>query len=344
MRYNVLAREADTARSIYDGLLQRYRELNASAGIASSNIAIIDRAEIPGAQSSPSLTRNLAIGLLLGLALAAIAIFLRDQLDDVIHTPEDMEDKLGLSLLGVVPRAEEGTPTELLADPKSALTEAYNSMRGSLLYSTPQGLPKIIVVTSAQASEGKSTTSYAMASGFARIGIAPLLIDADLRRPALHKLLSVEGERGLTDLLVTQDAPSTAIRKAQGTDVAFDVLPAGPLPPSPSELLASPRMAQLLEQFGRDYGVVIIDSPPILGLADAPMLAAIADGTVFVVEADRGRSGALKAALRRLRAMKPHLLGGVLAKFDPSRAGNRYSSYYGYDYYAYSEAERDSRA
>ena len=337
VRYNVLAREADTARSIYDGLLQRYRELNASAGITSSNIAIIDRADVPSTRSSPSLRRNLAIGLLLGLALAGFAIFLRDQLDDVIHVPEDIEGKLDLPLLGVVPRASEGDPLEALQNPKSPVTEGYNSMRGALLYSTPQGLPKIVVVTSAQASEGKSTTSLAMAAGFARIGMKVLLIDADLRRPSLHRILGVSGETGLTDLLTSQaDAASGIVEIAQDS-ASFDLLAAGPVPPSPTELVASPRMAQLLETFAADYGVVIVDSPPVLGLADAPMLASIADGTVFVIEAERGRSGSLKAALRRLRSMDPQILGAVLAKFDSKRSGNRYSAYARSDYYAYTD-------
>ena len=341
VRYNVLAREADTARSIYDGLLQRYRELNASAGITSSNVAIIDRADVPSTQSSPSLTRNLALGLLIGLALAGLAIVLRDQLDDVIHIPADVEDKLDLPLLGVVPRAADKNPLEALQNPKSAITEAYNSMRGAMLYSTPRGLPKVVVVTSAQASEGKSTTSLAMASGFARIGLKPLLIDADLRRSSLHRTLGVDGTRGLTDLLTSQGEPDSAIVSVERDDARFDLLPAGPLPPSPTELVASPRMAQLLEHFADKFDVVIIDSPPVLGLADAPMLASIADGTVFVIEAERGRSGSLKAALRRLRSMDPQILGAVLAKFDPSRSGNRYSAYSHNDYYAYvDEAER----
>ena len=339
VRYNVLAREADTARSIYDGLLQRYRELNASAGITSSNILIVDRADVPSTQSSPSLTRNLAIGLLIGFALAGLAIFLRDQLDDVIHIPEDVEDKLGLPLLGVVPKAEEGDPVGELENPKSTVTEAYNSMRGAMLYSTPQGLPGIIAVTSAQASEGKSTTSIAMASGFARIGLSPLLIDADLRRSSLHRTLGVEGSKGLTDLLTSLDDPLAVPVTVEQGEARFDLLPAGPLPPSPTELIASPRMAQLLEAFAGKYDVVIIDSPPVLGLADAPMMAAIADGTVFVIEAERGRSGSLKAALRRLRSMEPHILGAVLAKFDPDRSGNSYSHYSGGNYYSYSAVE-----
>lgn len=342
VRYNVLGRQADTARSIYDGLLQRYRELNASAGIASSNIAIVDRAETPVDPSSPNVPRNLALGLLLGLGMAGLAVFLRDQLDDVIHTPEDVEDKLDLPLLGVVPRAEEEGPIAALDNPKSPIAEAYNSLRGALLYSTPHGLPKVLVVTSAQAHEGKSTTSLAIATGFARIGLRPLLIDADLRRPALDKLLGLRLERGLTDLLIKPDDPRTAIVTIEGRDI--DLLPTGPLPPSPSEMLSSPRMAQLLEQFADAYDVVILDSPPVLGLADAPMLSAIADGTVFVVEAERGRSGSLKAALRRLRSMKPVLLGAVLAKFDPTKSGNRYSAYYGYDYYQYATGDQQAKA
>lgn len=340
VRYNTLSREADTARSIYEGLLQRFRELNASAGIATSNIAIIDKAEIPGSPSSPNLARNLGLGLLVGLVLAGLAIFLRDQLDDVIHTPEDVEEKLGLTLLGVVPRTESEEPIEALDMPKSPVAEAYFSLRGALLYSTPAGLPKVMVVTSAQANEGKTTTSYAMAEGLSRIGLKPLLIDADLRRPSLHTRMGIESARGLTDLLVSLDDPMSAVVKVKGRK--FDVLPAGPMPPSPSELLSSPRMAQLLEAYAGVYDVVIVDSPPVLGLADAPMLAAIADGTVFVVEADRGRSGALKAALRRLRSVDPLLLGAVFVKFDPSRSSNRYSAYFGRNYYEYGQG-RDQR-
>ena len=208
-------------------------------------------------------------------------------------------------------------------------------MRGALLYSTSKGLPRILVVTSAQAGEGKSTTSLAIAQGLARVGHKTLLIDADMRRPALHHLAGAANSRGLTGLLVSSDPLASAVVTIDPGEGAFDLIPAGPLPPSPSELLSSPRMAQLLEDAGGRYAAVILDSPPVLGLADAPMLAAIADGTVFVVEAERGRSGSLKAALRRLRAMDPVLLGAVLVKFDPAKLGNRYSAYYGYDYYAY---------
>ena len=352
VRYNTLARQADTARSIYDGLLQRYRELNASAGIAASNIAIIDRADVPAGPSSPNMRRTLALSLLLGIGLAAVAVFLRDQFDDVIHVPEDVEEKLDMPLLGVIPSSPRRRPLADLGDPHSVVSEAYASLRGSLLYSTPKGLPKLLGVTSALDGEGKSTTSFAIAVGLARLGMRVLLIDADLRRPSIHRMVGRDNDRGLTDLLGYRKSYDEALLDMP--DLGFDILTAGPLPDTPSELLASPRMAQLLEACAQGYDVTVIDGPPILGLADAPMLAAIVDGTVFVVEPERARSGQLKAALKRLRSVRPVLLGAVLAKFDANKNSNYYSAYSGKGYYqyqpdrsrrieAYAEPEEDER-
>ncbi len=337
VQYNLLAREADTNRQLYDGLLERFKTLNAMAGVSLSNIAIIDNAEVPKAPSSPNLFKNLLLGLIFGLGLSALLVFFRDQFDDAIRVPEDLEGKLGLPLLGVVPRTAESTPEEALLDPKSPVSEAYNSLRGSLLYSTSQGLPQIILVTSAQAAEGKTTTSVAIASGFARMGRRVLLIDADMRRPSLQNRMSVTNDRGLSTLLTSSDSlESTA--KASG-QANLSLLPAGPIPPSPTELLSTARMEELLQSAARTYDVVVVDSPPILGLADAPLMSALADGVVIVVEADRSRRGALKSALRRLRTMRPVLLGGVLTKFDPLKSANRYSEYYGQQHYQYETVE-----
>ena len=273
--------------------------------------------------------------------LAAFAVFLRDQFDDRIRVPEDVEGKIHLPLLGVIPRAVGQTPMVALEDPKSPVSEGYNSLRGSLLYSTPDGLPKIIVVTSAQATEGKTTTSRAIAQSLARLGKHTILVDADMRRPSVHHVSGVKNGRGLADLLVSRDPAASAI-VASGLP-NLDLITAGPLPADPTELLASPRIAQLLESLAASYDVVIVDSPPVLGLADAPMLAALADGTVLVIEADRARRGNLKSALRRLKALDPVLLGAVLTKFDAAKGGNSYSSYYGEDYYSY-KSDHDAGA
>ena len=288
---------------------------------------------MPKVPSSPSLLKNLLLSLIMGLGLAALIVFFKDQFDDAIRVPEDVETKLGLPLLGVIPQTPTEDPQEALADPKSAMSEAYNSLRGSLLYSTSEGLPQIMLVTSAQASEGKTTSSMAIATGLARMGRKVLLIDADMRRPSLHGRLNLPNVQGLSTLLTSHEAITAVVAKAAQHNLF--VLVAGPIPPSPTELLSTPRMEAILHEAASNYDVVVVDSPPILGLADAPLMSALVDGVVFVVEAERSRRGALKAALRRLRAMRPVLLGSVLTKFNPLKASNRYSEYYGSGYYQY---------
>lgn len=333
VRYNTLAREADTNRQLYDGLLQRYRELNAAAGISTSNLAIIDTAQVPSGPSSPNLFRNLAIALLLGAAAALAYVFLRDQLDDAIRIPEDVEEKARIPLIGVIPAAQEGSPDEELQDPKSPVSEAYNALRGSLLYSSSNGLPKVLLVTSAQSGEGKSTTSFATAQGLAKMGRKTVIIDADLRRPSLHKRIGRKTAVGLSDLLTQGGDVDMSVETLDGN---LSVITAGPLPPSPPELLASARFSQLLEQLLERFDNVVIDGPPVLGLADAPVIAAVADGVLMVIESERVGRGIVKTALRRLREVRPNILGAVLTKFDAQKLGNSYSSYYGYEYYRYS--------
>jgi polysaccharide biosynthesis transport protein len=335
VQYGLLAREVDTNRALYDGLLERFKTLNAIAGVSLSNVNVIDQAEAPAGPSSPNLFKNLALGLLLGTALATITVFFKDQFDDSIRVPEDVEPKLGLALLGVVPKAHSGEPGDALADPKSPISEAYNSLRGSLLYSTPAGLPRVMLVTSAQPSEGKTTSSFAIASGFARMGKRTLLIDADMRRPSLHRRAGVPNEKGLSTLLTSRQPVSDVALKLE-QDYLW-ILPAGPIPPSPTELLSNVRIEEVLREAAQHYDVVLIDSPPVLGLADSPLMAALVDGVIFVVEADRSRRGSLKTSLRRLRGMRALILGAVLTKFDPLKSGNRYSEYYGYEYYQYED-------
>ena len=340
VQYNLLAREADTNRTVYEGLLQRYKELNAAAGISASNIAIIDPAIPPIVPSSPILFRNILLALLAGIGVASIFVYLRVQFDDAVRVPEDVESKLSMPLLGVIPLAQDLDVNVSLADPKSPISEGYNSLRSALLYSTPSGLPKSMLVTSSQPSEGKSTTSLAIASGIARLGRKVVLVDVDLRRPALHRSLTGAGadnKTGVSSLLTSQGSIDEALRD---TDIeCLKVITSGPIPPSPTELLSSNRMHQLLGELTERFDVVILDSPPVLGLADAPLMAALVEGVVMVVQSDRSRRGSLKASLRRLRSMGTSILGAVLTKFDPTNSGNRYSEYYGYNYYQYSTKE-----
>lgn len=337
VQYRLLEREADTNRTVYEGLLQRYKELNAAAGISASNIAIIDSAIPPIRPSSPNLLRNLLLALVIGFGSAAAFIYLRTQLDDSVRVPEDVEGKLQMALLGVIPLAAELDLGVAMEDPKSPISEGYNSLRSALLYSTPTGLPKTMLVTSSQPSEGKSTTSLAIARGIARLGRSVVLLDVDLRRPALHRaipLLEADNSIGISSILTAQCTMGQALRD---TDVEhLKVITSGPIPPSPTELLSSNRMTQLIEELSARFDLVLLDSPPVLGLADSPLMAALVDGVVIVIQSDRSRRGSLKASLRRLRSMRTNILGGVLTKFDSTNMGNRYSEYYGYNYYQYS--------
>lgn len=337
VQYRLLEREADTNRTVYEGLLQRYKELNAAAGISASNIAIIDPAIPPIQPSSPNLFRNLLIALIFGIGVAGAFIYLRTLLDDSVKVPEDVENKLQLPLLGVIPLASDVEVARAMDDPKSPVSEGYNSLRSSLLYSTAAGLPRTILVTSSQPSEGKSTTALAIARGIARLGRSVVLLDVDLRRPALHRavpMLNGENSVGVSSILTSQCDVDDAIRATD--DENLKLITSGPIPPSPTELLSSNRMTQLIDELLTRFDLVLIDSPPVLGLADSPLMAALVDGVVVVIQSDRSRRGSLKASLRRLRTMRTTILGAVLTKFDPTDMGNRYSEYYGYNYYQYS--------
>lgn len=333
VKYNLLAREADTNRSLYEGLLQRFKALNAAAGITSSNIAIIDVAETPTKPSSPNLAKNLAIALLASVVLSAAVVLLRQQFDDAVRVPEDVESKLNLSLMGVSPKSTMGTPLEELQDPKSMLSEAYSSICSSLLYASPRGMPKILAITSSQASEGKSTAAFAISNSFARMGRKVLLIDLDLRRPSLHRMFRIKNDLGMSSVLALQTDWQNVVRQTEVENLSL--VSSGPIPPNPTQLLSSPKMAETFEELTKAFDLIVVDSPPVLGLADAPLICGMVEGTVMVIESSRSRRGSLRTTLRRLRAVRANVVGAVLTMFDASKVGGRYSEYYGYNYYQY---------
>ncbi|MCA0908927.1 GumC family protein [Qipengyuania gaetbuli] len=338
VQYGILARETETNRVLYEGLLQRYKDISAAAGIATNNVSMVDEATAPVIPSSPNLIINLALALVGGLLLAGGLVLLREQLDDTIRVSEDLEFKLGLSPLGVVPVYDgDETIEEALEDTKSHVAEAFNSIRTALLYSTSHGLPDCLSVTSSEAGEGKTTCSYALAKAFGRLGKSVVLVGADIRRPSIHKLMGVENHQGLTDLLVSERPPHDFVVKTAHENVSL--LPAGPTPPNPTDLLGGTRIREVIAQLREEFDLVLIDGPPVLGLADALILGQIADGVLFVVESNRGSRGRTKSALRRLRQANANMLGGILTKVDSRRLGSSYGYYYEQDYYNY-EAEK----
>jgi capsular exopolysaccharide synthesis family protein len=326
VQYNILQRELDTTRTLYEGLLQRYKEVGVTGGVTANNISIVDSATPPEKPSKPNLLMNIFMAALLGLGLGVSAALLLEALDETIATPDDAEIKLGVPVLGVVPLLEKGQSTAAaLADIRSGFSEAYYSLRTALQFSTPNGAPPSLLVSSARPAEGKSTTAYAIALNLARIGKRVLLVDGDLRNPSMHRILNVENDRGMSNLLSgSADLAALTLRTRQ-ENLSF--IPCGPLPPNPAELWGGERVRQFLTAAGDHFDHVVIDGPPVLGFADSPLLASVVRGVVFVVESRGTRRGQARGALRRLNVGRAHLLGVVLTKFNAKS-----TSYGGYDY------------
>jgi polysaccharide biosynthesis transport protein len=331
----ILQREADSTRTLYDGLLQQYKDLGVAGATGTNNVAVIDLAQAPGAPYKPNLQKSLLMWLVFGLLGAGAVVAWLEIMDDTFKSPEDIEDQLGLAVLGLIPRAEEDIFESLRNSPVSPICESYRSLRTALQFSTSNGLPKTLVVTSPSPGEGKSTTSVALAINFAQLGMKVLLIDADLRNPSAHRLLRREAERGLTNYLVGGAIAPDVLQETDVSRLCF--MASGPLPPNPAELLAGQNMAKLLSSASENFDVIIIDAPPVLGLADAPLLASIAAGTLLVLGAGESRRAVGKAALKRLHFARAQLVGVVLNKFDMRAANYAYHSY-GYgalQYYGY---------
>lgn len=326
IQYNILQREIDTSRTLYDALLQRYKEVSITGVVASNNVSVVDAAAPPREPSSPNLLINLAIAAFLGLGLGVLAAFVLEALDESLSTPEDVETKLGVPVLGAVPRLEKGeTPAGALADMRSGFSEAYYSLRTALQFSTPDGAPRSLLVTSSRPAEGKSTTAFALAQNFARIGKRVLLVDGDLRNPSMHRLMGVDNDRGMSNVLSGSETVSSVAHATGIENLSF--IACGPLPPNPAELWAGERVRSFLDSALADYDHVVIDGPPVLGFADAPILAATVGGTLFILESRGTRRGQARGALRRLHMGSARLLGVVLTKFNA-----RTTSYGGYDY------------
>ncbi|MFO1422311.1 MAG: polysaccharide biosynthesis tyrosine autokinase [Candidatus Competibacteraceae bacterium] len=341
IQFNILRREVDTNRQLYDGLLQRFKEVGVAAGIGTNNISVVDEAKAPAWPHKPNLRLNALLALVLGLLGGVGLAFLFEHLDDTFRRPEDLEKLLGLPVLGVIPKTPptrgDSRPIALVGheDPRSAFAEAYRSVRTALQFSTASGVPRLLTVTSAMSGEGKTTTALSLAIQFAQAGKRTLLIEADLRKPSLHRILNLDNQVGLTNYLAGGGAQPVDIAKPTHIPNLFAV-PSGPLPPNPAELLSSARMVELLSLAAGKFDQVILDSPPLLGLADALIIGHLCEGTLLTVEMGNTPRGYALGALKRLRGARVHVLGAILTKLE-ARAGayGYYRSYYYYYHTGY---------
>jgi capsular exopolysaccharide synthesis family protein len=355
VQYAILAREADTNRQLYDGVLQRLKEIGVAAEVRNSNIYVMGKAVTPGSSSYPSRNGILMRALLLGLAVGVGLAFLLDQLDNTLKNPEEAERFTRLPSLGVVPdfnllrdkrigyvskiinsaRAELRTstnkelrPSVLENHPLSLTTEAYRALRSSLLLSQAGGPPQITLMTSPMIGDGKTTTLVNTAIVFAQLGIRVLIIDGDLRRPRCHIHLKMENGAGLTECLTRQIDMEEAIRPTSAENLSL--ISAGAIPPNPAELLSSGKMAEVLNELRDRFEFIFIDSSPVMAVSDAVFLSTMVDGTLLVINR-RTPKPLVRKTLAKLRTPHTKMLGLLLNRVDV-RTGEYgyYNHYYNY--------------
>lgn len=336
IQYNIYQQEVDTNRALYDGLLQRFKEIGVAGGVGVNNVSIVDPADIPQKPSSPRLILNLAGSVLAGLLLGAGLALALEQIDEAIADPGEVERQLGLALLGTVPKVEGETPQDALKDRKSEIVDAYLAIQTNLAFTTEHGVPQSFAITSTRPAEGKSTTALALATTLARAGRRVILVDGDMRSPSVHHFGGVSHDRGLSNFLTGDDDISTMTFAM--SELGFTAMSAGPIPPNAAELLTGNRLELLIERLLENYDHVLIDSPPVMGLADAPLIASRVEGVIYTVESHGIRATLVKTALGRLASANARVLGSVLTKFEARKAHFSYGYEYGYGY------GRDSKA
>jgi succinoglycan biosynthesis transport protein ExoP len=347
VEYSLARREYEANRALYDGLQQRLQEAGIIAGLHSTNIRRIDPADAPDFPSSPRRSVNLMLGLLSGLGLGLLLSFFVEMLDTNIKTIYDIEERLGLPMLGVVPQVDSKllSPETFVRDATSPLpgawsrlAESYRSLRTTILLSRAGTPPQVILISSAKPSEGKTSITTLEAIVFALNGARVLLLDSDLRRPSVHLRFRISNKVGLTSVLTGKVSLQDAITSVPSVPT-LHILPAGPIAPMPAELLGSLQMQRLVEGLRADYDFILIDTPPVLTVTDAAVLVSISDGVVLVLRYGQASRNVVARASEILLRSGAHLLGVVLNAVDLQSSD--YAEYYGRAYNDYYQSRVD---
>jgi capsular exopolysaccharide synthesis family protein len=361
IEYSLLKRDVDTNRQLYEGLLQKLKEASVSAGLKSSNIRIVDVARVPLAPSKPDKRRNVMLALAMGLVGGVVLAFLLEAVDNTVRTPEQAQAITTLPSLGIIPATsnmllrsreqralteksgpKEGIELVTYRRPKSDVSESYRALRTAILLSATGAPPKVMLMTSALPEEGKTTTSVNTAVVLAQKGARVLLVDADLRRPSIHKVFNMKTNAGLSTLLTGSSNFENTLMHVPQLPNLF-LLPAGPPPPHPAELLGSNLMKQYIEQWRNEYDHIIFDTPPALSVTDSILLSVDMDCVVLVV-----RSGSTtKAALRRTRELleqvNARVLGVVVNAVDVNSPDYYHYYYYGSKHGGYGRYSEETK-
>lgn len=344
VRYNELKRNAEADRQMYDAILARMKETSIAGDMQTSNIRLVDAARAASSPFKPSRRRNLINGLLVGALMGIALSFVAHFADDRLRRTEDVEEHLGLPVLAVIPNIGAGSAEERARtvhdDPRSAVSEAFRTLRASLALTPPGKSAKRIMITSAGAAEGKSLVACNLAIVYAQDSQKTLLIDADMKRPSLGKVFGVGSREGLSRVL----AGGLEWEDAVLNDVMpnLDILTVGELPPNPAELLGSGRMRDMLAGMGEQYDRVVLDCPPVFGVSDPLVLLSVVDGLLFVAHFNKSRWHTASRALRKLSTGGTPILGAVMDNVDLRRPGTYYYYYHRYGSYRYYQEDDTS--
>jgi len=353
VEYSLLRRDYETNQQLYEGLLQRLKEAGISSGLRSSNIHVVDRARPPISPVRPRKSLNLMLSVVVGLALGCALALFNEYMDNSVKIPEEVEQLVNLPVLGIIPAVSSvmsyaarrrplaqaavtnGTTSELatVSQPQSVVSEAYRALRTSILLSTSRHAPQLILISSGQPREGKTTTALNLAITLAQRGDRVALVDTDLRRPRIHRSFQMANDRGLSTFLTTQAAPEDLARPVRQVPNLY-VITSGPTPPNPAELLSSEPLETLFAELRRHFDFIVLDSPPAISVADSMILAAHADGVMLVVHGGVTTRETLKHTTKLMNSVNARVLGIVLNNVDVRSVDYKYyySNYYG-DYY-----------
>jgi polysaccharide biosynthesis transport protein len=355
IEYSILKRDVDSNRTLYEGLLEKLKEAGVTAGLRSNNFRIINAARVPSSPSEPNIPRNLSFALVLGVISGIGLAFMLENMDNTVRTPEQAQSISGLPSLGMIPLGSKSvhgasgkrlalTPAKEVVEtvtqirPQSQMAESYRALRTSLLLSNLGAPPKVIMVTSARPQEGKTTTSINTAIVLAQKGVRVLLVDADLRRPSVHKALGMGPRSGLSNVLTG----SATLQQTITTSPILPnllIIPAGTPPPNPAELLASSNMRDLIAELRQQFDHIVIDTPPTLSVTDAVVLSPRADATILVIRSGHTTKQALRRARDILTQVNAHVAGVLLNAVDLTSPDyyyyyeyqGKYSQYYNED-------------
>ena len=339
IQYGILKREVETNRSMYDALVSKIKEQSVTEQIQPVDVWVVEEAEVPDTPATPNKPRNLLLGIVLGLCGGlGLALFL-DYLDNTVKMPEDVEEQFGLPVLGLIPLEKEPAKTgeeSALYKTSPALAEGFKALRSSVQLSTYQKPPKSILITSTAPKDGKTTNAVYLAIAMSQLGKKVLLIDADLRKPRIHKIFKLQNDKGIS----TSMAGASDMKIIQKSSIEnLDIIPSGPTPPNPSELLGSEYFREAIKLLSEKYAMIIIDSPPLLSVMDGYHISKVVDGTIVIARAAKTTQEAMYRGLKQLNDIGSKILGIVI-----NGADLRKSDYYYYNYYQYYSSEEEEKA